>query len=101
MSAKMENGVRYKYRAATLLPYGYLERLDQKRYSKNTINIYTAYFKDFVNEFRNQKLSTLSKNSINAYILKLIKQNNISTSQQNQRINAIKFYYEKVLGREK
>jgi site-specific recombinase XerD len=37
----------------------------------------------------------------NAFILRLIKERNISPSQQNQRINAIKFYYEKVLGKEK
>ncbi len=35
------------------------------------------------------------------HILVLIKSQKISSSQQNQRINAIKFYYEKVLGREK
>jgi integrase/recombinase XerD len=38
---------------------------------------------------------------INAYLLDLIRQRKISASQQNQRINAIKFYFEKVLGREK
>jgi len=38
---------------------------------------------------------------INKYILNLIQLKNISISQQNQRINAIKFYYEKVLGRNK
>ena len=35
------------------------------------------------------------------YILQLIREHNISSSQQNQRINSIKFYYEKVLGRER
>ncbi|MGV8091817.1 MAG: tyrosine-type recombinase/integrase [Mangrovibacterium sp.] len=34
-------------------------------------------------------------------LIRLIREKNISRSQQNQRINAIKFYYEKVLGREK
>ena len=36
-----------------------------------------------------------------AYLLKLVQEKNISQSQQNQRINAIRFYYEKVPGREK
>ena len=35
-----------------------------------------------------------------AYLLQLIDKKNISSCQQNQRINAIKFYYEKVLGNE-
>lgn len=40
----------------------------------------------------------ISKFDKNKYILKLIKTKNISKSQQNQRINSIKFNYEKVLG---
>ena len=35
---------------------------------------------------------------VNAYLLKLIQEKNISRSQQNQRIHAIKCYYEKVPG---
>jgi len=83
------------------LPKGYLERLQQERYSENTIKIYTHYFKDFVAEFSGRKLSEITKEEINAYILRLIKEKDISTSQQNQRINSIKFYYEKVLNRDK
>ncbi len=51
---------------------------------------------DFVVMFRNQKLSEVSNEQINHYILRLIRKKNISESQQSQRINAIKFYYEKV-----
>lgn len=43
----------------------------------------------------------LTSSDINSYLLEKIKKQNISYSQQNQRINAIKFYYEKVLGRNK
>jgi len=83
------------------LPPGYLEKLQQKRYSENTIKIYTSYFRDFVNYFNDRELKEIKGEEINAYLLQLIKKSNISGSQQNQRINAIKFYYEKVLGREK
>lgn len=38
---------------------------------------------------------------INGYLLYLIDKKQISSCQQNQRINAIKFYYEKVLGQER
>jgi len=51
--------------------------------------------------FREEKLENVTTKQINSYILDLIKSKNISTSQQNQRINAVKFYFEKVLGREK
>jgi len=79
----------------------YRNRLIQKRYSKNTIDIYCNYFKDFYNFFKNYRLEDLKPEEINKYILDLIKIKNISISQQNQRINAIKFYYEKILGKEK
>ncbi len=83
------------------LPPGYLEILEQKRRSQNTIKIYTSYFKDFVRYFNNRDLEQINKVEINGYILKLIREQKISPSQQNQRINAIKFYYEQVVGREK
>jgi len=79
----------------------YRNRLIQKRYSKNTISIYCNYFEDFCIYFKNTKLQNILPEQINTYILQLIETKNISTSQQNQRINAIKFYYEKILGKEK
>ncbi|WP_282014033.1 tyrosine-type recombinase/integrase [Marinifilum flexuosum] len=80
------------------LPKGYLEKLEQKRYSPQTIKTYTHYFKEFQIYFNDQELSKISIEEINNYIHGLIKEKNISASQQNQRINAIKFYYEKVKG---
>ena len=44
-------------------------------------------------------LREITTEQINSYILELTDTVDISPSQQNQRINAIKFYYEKVLGR--
>jgi site-specific recombinase XerD len=79
----------------------YRDLLIQKRYSRNTQKVYMKYFSDFCREFGPKNIDHLSKEKINAYICELIRERNISASQQNQRINAIKFYYEKVLGREK
>ena len=79
----------------------YKDLLIQKRYSINTIKTYCNYFKDFVVYFEKVKLEEITTRQINSYILELIKLRNISVSQQNQRINAIKFYYEKMLGRKK
>ncbi len=91
----------YYYRQTTTLPAGYLELLQQKRYSVNTIKVYAAYMKDFVYAFKERELKTVAVAEINAYILSLIQEMQMSVSQQNQRINAIKFYYEKVLGKDK
>jgi len=88
-------------RESTRLPEGYMELLIRKRYSQSTIKTYSNYFLQFTGYFNNQELKTITHQQINAYILELIEFKKISSSQQNQRINAIKFYYEKVLGRKR
>jgi integrase/recombinase XerD len=80
------------------LPPGYLELLLRKRYSQSTITSYTNYFLQFMRHFRDRDLINLTYQQINTYLLYLVRHHAISVSQQNQRINAIKFYYEKVLG---
>ena len=96
--SKSQHAPKYKFRKQLKVPEGYLEKLEQKRYSSSTIKSYVAYFKDFMHYFPNRELDSIEKDEINTYILHLIRQHKISESQQNQRINAIKFYYEKVLG---
>ncbi len=91
----------YSHRLTTRLPDGYLEKLKQKRYSESTIRTYCAYFKDFRHHFNGKELQDISVDHINNYLLALIEKNQISHSQQNQRINAIKFYYEKVMKSDK
>ena len=83
------------------IPDSYLNLLQLKRYSVSTIKIYSSYFSQFMKYFDKYDLNKISSDQINAYILELMHNHGISSSQQNQRINAIKFYYEKVLGREK
>jgi integrase/recombinase XerD len=92
---------RTKVRSKVPIPPGYHETLIQKRYSKNTIKTYLCYFEDFIRNFSEKNPEDITVQEINDYILRLIKKRNISASQQNQRINAIKFYYEKVLGKDK
>jgi len=83
------------------LPKEYLEQLTRRRYSSNTIKTYTCYFMDFLLYFEDRDLKSISSAQIKNYLLELIQYKKISVSQQNQRINAIKFYYEKVLNRKK
>ena len=79
-----------------LLPKGYLELLEQKRYSLSTIKAYKIYFSDFMEYHKGQDLDLLTVEDINDYMLYMVKEKRISATQQNMRINAIKFYYEKV-----
>lgn len=81
-----------------VLPEGYLELLEQKRYSPSTIKIYRAYFSDFMEYHKGRNINRLKVADINKYILYLVNEKKISVSQQNMRINAIKFYYEQVKG---
>lgn len=96
-----ESGTKKIFKPDDMLPSGYLELLHQKRYSFNTIKTYTSYFRHFQRHFKSRNIDEVSKEEINAYLLELIKKKSISESQQNQRINAIKYYYEKVLGRQR
>ena len=80
------------------LPEGYLELLEQKRYSPSTIKTYRAYFSDFMENHKGRNIDRLKVADINKYILYLVNEKKISVSQQNMRINAIKFYYEQVKG---
>ncbi|MBL4560593.1 MAG: tyrosine-type recombinase/integrase [Labilibaculum sp.] len=84
-----------------ILPVNYLEKLIRVRYSESTIKTYSKYFKDFQLVFTDHNLDELTPADINNYILGLIEKQKMSVSQQNQRINAIKFYYEKVLRKTK
>ena len=90
-----------KIKLKVSIPSSYYDMLDQKRYSHSTRATYTNYFEDFIRYFSGRSIDDITVDEINGYILKLIRKQSMSASQQNQRINSIKFYYEKVLGREK
>ena len=79
-------------------PPEYLEKLTVKRYSKNTAKTYLGCFKEFINYYTSKNLNDITESDIKNFMLYLVEQKNVSTSYQNQSINAIKFYYEQVLG---
>jgi site-specific recombinase XerD len=83
------------------MPEEYLNKLKTIRYSENTIRTYTVAFTDFINYYSTKDLLEISEIEIKAYLLYLIEKRKVSSSYQNQVINAIKFYYEKVLGQKK
>jgi site-specific recombinase XerD len=79
------------------VPECYTEKLTVLRYSPNTIKTYKDCFGEFINYYSQKELSEISAEEIQVYLLYLVEVRKISTSYQNQAINAIKFYYEKVL----
>ena len=70
-------------------------------YSDNTRKTYRNAFIQFLSYFEERDLSEISKDEIEGFIYHLKSKYKISDSKQNISINAIKLYYEKVLGKPK
>ncbi|MBN2790775.1 MAG: site-specific integrase [Candidatus Delongbacteria bacterium] len=83
------------------IPFDYIKLLEIKRYAAPTKKTYIANFKRFVNYYKNIDPLNITKDQIRDYMLFLIEKRNLSASAQNQAINAIKFYYEKVLNQKR
>ncbi len=87
------------YNPQTLIPQSYIEVLDKKRYSSNTKRAYTSSFERFASFYKDKNVSTLSDEDVDRYLTYLVSGCKVSPAIQKQAINAIKFYYEKVLRR--
>ncbi len=83
------------------IPESYLNLLIRKRYSENTIKSYGSLFREFLKYYNSKKPEEITEGDIRKYQDYLVKAKKVSISTQNQAINAIKFYYEKILGRDK
>jgi site-specific recombinase XerD len=77
----------------------YVEMLRLKNYSENTIRNYRNWFSFFLRYFEDTKPSAISKNEILDFLVEFRKSGHWSATSQNQLINAIKFFYEKLLKR--
>lgn len=71
-----------------------------KQYSPRTIDTYSSMLRLFLNYFKTRDINLLTDEDIRNYLLYLVDRKKVSASYQNQAINAIKYYFEKVLGRE-
>ena len=79
-------------------PDEYVFKLKELRYSTSTIKTYCATFRDFINHYYEVPLPDITEAMIIDFLRHLVISRKTSASYQNQAINAIKFYYEKVLG---
>lgn len=78
-------------------PENFLLKLELKKYSNSTVKNYVHSFEKFINYYNDKDLFSINENDIKQYLQHLIK-NEKSNSYINMAINAIKFYYEMVLG---
>ena len=72
-----------------------------KGYSAKTLLTYSNEFHVLLRQLSATPVSTLEKRHIQAYLLWLLKKKNYSVQHLHTAINAIKFYFEQVEGRQK
>ncbi|MBN8577368.1 MAG: tyrosine-type recombinase/integrase [Cytophagales bacterium] len=77
------------------------QKLTLRGYARTTAKTYLEQFKHFLKFYPTTAPPDLTEAEITNYLLFLIAQKKASRSTQNQAINAIKFYFEKVLGQER
>ncbi|MTI21243.1 recombinase [Fulvivirga sp. RKSG066] len=78
-------------------PEAFFQKLELKKYSLNTCRTYITHFEKFINHYKPLDLLDISEKEIQFYLQQLVACE-FSDSYINQSINAIKFYYEVVLG---
>src|SRR6266487_4314824 len=77
----------------------FIKTLQLRAYSSNTIRTYRTEFGVLLKLLNRPPVNDLQEGHIKSYILFLLQKKNYSESQAHTAINAIKFYFEKVLNR--
>jgi len=78
-------------------PESYRNKHIELRSSPHTIRHYISAFEEFINYFYRYDIDSITEPQIMEFIRYLVAERQVSVSYQNVAINAIKFYYEKVL----
>ncbi len=78
-------------------PKDFIRKLEINRYAESTAKTYISFFEKFINHYKSKELIEIDENDIRDYLQKLVHEKN-SDSYLNQMVNAIKFYYEVVMG---
>ena len=73
----------------------FINWMQQKRYSKNTINTYSSLIQVFFNFYKDIDIKNIGEKEVIRFNKSYILKNNFSTSTQNQFISAIKLFYSK------
>lgn len=71
--------------------------LTLKAYSPSTIDVYCGELMYLCGLLKERLLADMSTQQLEAYLLWCIRENKISESYANQKLNALKFYFEQVL----
>ncbi len=93
------NAVFRNFSSPSPVPKEYKEILNQRRYNSNTIKAYTSAFTRFADFYKGKDITRITDEEVNTYLVHLVSDKKVSPAIQKQAVNAIKFYYEKVLRR--
>jgi len=79
----------------------YVDAMLMKKYSMHTLQAYLPYFKDLIKYVENKSIDELSKREIVEYVKQFQEKKQVSIKEFRIMVSAIKFYYEKLLDRDK
>jgi integrase/recombinase XerD len=79
----------------------FIEQLKLKAYSPATIKTYRNEFMQLLQLLKTKPVSELSPTDLRRYMLYAMEKEGIKENTAHSRLNALKFYFEQVLGREK
>jgi site-specific recombinase XerD len=79
----------------------FVEMLKLKAYSSSTINTYRNEFMQLLQLLKNKPVHQLTPEDLRRYMVYALEKEGIKENTAHSRLNALKFYFEQVLGREK
>jgi site-specific recombinase XerD len=78
----------------------FVQKLTLKAYSPSTIKTYRNEFLQLLQILKNKPAKELTANDLKRYMVYAMEKEGISENTAHSRLNALKFYYEQVLGKE-
>ncbi|RYZ29590.1 MAG: integrase [Chitinophagaceae bacterium] len=79
----------------------FIQRLQLKAYSESTIRTYRNEFIQLLHELKNKPVKTVTPDELRRYLVYCFKTQGLKEASLHSRINALKFYFEQLLGQEK
>jgi len=76
----------------------FIEWLRSRRYSENTVKTYSEALRTFLRFYWNKPISEISNQDLVSFNNSFIIENKLSASYQNQIVNAIKLFFDKIEG---
>lgn len=107
-TATASKQIKFVYRPVTAISENnqqqlanFLSKLQLKAYSPSTIRTYKNEFGAFLQTIKQRNATDISADDLKRYLLYCLKDLKLTENTIHSRLNALKFYFEQVLGHEK